>query len=380
MIYFDNPATTFPKPPALAEEISRCIKCYCGNPGRSTHFMSMKSAEKIFEVRSIISKMFGAEPENVIFTYNTTYAINIAIKSNLKKHSHILLSDIEHNAVLRPVSALSRDGLCSYDFFSTDGSDDDILNSIRQKITSETSMLICTHISNVGERRLPIKKIGKLCKEENIFFIVDGAQSAGIHEIDVLDMNINALCFPAHKALYGPQGVGVLVLNEAKDRQTIIEGGTGVNSLSLEMPDFSPERYEAGTLSTPLIAGLGESLKWLLCYDTKKIREHEEKLYNIALDLLEKNERIITYKMNDYSGNTLMFNIKGFSTATVGYELNKRDICVRAGFHCSPLAHKKLKTGDFGAVRIGFSLFNTQKEVFSFYDTLEDIIKKRIRE
>lgn len=378
MIYLDNPATTFPKPPSLAEEISRCIKCYCGNPGRSTHFMSMKSAERIFETRSIIADMFSCEPENVIFTYNTTYALNIAIKSSLKPHSHILLSDIEHNAVLRPVSALSRDGLCSYDFFCTDGTNEDILNSIRQKITDDTSMLICSHISNVGERRLPIKEIGELCRERGIFFIVDGAQSAGIHEISTTEMNIDALCFPAHKALYGPQGVGVLILNSEKSRRTIIEGGTGVASLSLEMPDFLPERYEAGTLSTPLIAGFGESLKWLRGYNMNKIREHEEVLYNTALDLLRKNEQITVYKMNEYSGNTLMFNVKGISCAKIGYELNRRDICVRTGFHCAPLAHKKLKTGDFGAVRIGFSLFNTQKEVYSFYDALIDILKKQI--
>ncbi len=378
MIYLDNPATTFPKPPSLAEEISRCIKCYCGNPGRSTHFMSMKSAEKIFETRSIIAEMFSCEPENVIFTYNTTYALNIAIKSSLRAHSHILLSDIEHNAVLRPVSALSRDGLCSYDFFCTDGTNEDILNSIRQKITDDTSMLICSHVSNIGERHLPIKKIGELCRERGIFFIVDGAQSAGIHEINTTEMNIDALCFPAHKALYGPQGIGVLILKNEKSKRTIIEGGTGVASFSLEMPDFSPERYEAGTLSTPLIAGFGESLKWLRGHNINKIREYEEGLYNTTLDLLRKNEQITIYKMNEYSGNTLMFNVNGISCAKIGYELNKRDICVRTGFHCSPLAHKKLNTGELGAVRIGFSLFNTQKEIYSFYDALVDILKKQI--
>ena len=375
MIYFDNPATTFPKPQCLSEEISKCIKSYCGNPGRSSHSMSLKSAEKIYEARALLAELLGAEPERVIFTYNTTYAINIAIKSFLKPHSHVLISDIEHNAVVRPVSSLSRKNLCSYSFFNTDGNDENIINSILSSLTEDTSMLICTHVSNVGSRRLPIEKIGRLCKEKGLFFIVDAAQSAGILEIDLGRMNIDALCLPAHKGLYGPQGLGMLILGDDRLGDTFAEGGTGINSLESEMPDFLPERYEAGTMSTPLISGLSESLKWLKSVDINKIRAHEESLYTTACDLLEANENITLYKMNPYPGNTLMFNIKGASSAWVAKELDKREICVRSGFHCSPLAHKKLSTGASGAVRIGFSAFNTKKEIYSFCDALCDIIK-----
>ncbi len=377
MIYFDNPATTFPKPSALSEEISRCIKNYCGNPGRSVHSLSIKSAEKIFETRVLLGEMFECDPENVVFTYNTTYALNIAIKGLVRERSHILLSDIEHNAVLRPVIALSREKSCSYSFFNTDGDDEQILESIKSSITESTSMLVCTHISNVGVRRLPIEKIGKLCKENGIFFIVDGAQSAGIQDINVRKMNISALCIPAHKGLYGPQGLGIVLLGDGVIGRTIIEGGAGISSLESEMPDFLPERYEAGTLSTPLICGLSESLKWLKALETRSIRAHEEKLYRSAVDIMSLNENIILYKMNEYDGNTLLFNIKGVSASWLGAELNKRDICVRSGFHCAPLAHKKLNTGSGGAVRIGFSVFNTQKEVYAFYEALCDIIKRK---
>ena len=148
MIYFDNPATTFPKPQSLSDEISRCIKNYCGNPGRSSHSLSLKSAEKIFETRLLLAELFGAAPENVIFTYNTTYALNIAIKTNIKPHGHILISDIEHNAVLRPVNSLSRQNMCSYSLFCTDGSDEEILQSIKDSITDDTFMLVCTYVSN----------------------------------------------------------------------------------------------------------------------------------------------------------------------------------------------------------------------------------------
>lgn len=376
MIYFDNPATTFPKPPCVSDEISKCIKTYCGNPGRSSHYLSIKSAEKIYETRCLIGELFDADSENVVFTYNTTYALNIAIKSNFKPRSHILISDIEHNSVIRPVAQLSREGLCSYSFFNTKGDDDEILQSIKASLTEDTKMLICTHVSNVGSRKLPIKEIGSLCREKEIFFIVDGAQSAGIQDISIRKMNIDALCIPAHKALYGPQGIGMIIFGNCKIGASIIQGGTGTNSLEFNMPDFLPEAFEAGTLSTPLISGLCESLKWIKSVNTNNIRSHEEELYKTARDLLVLNERIKLYEMNSYPGNTLMFNIQGLSSASVASALDKRSICVRSGFHCAPLAHKNLGTGNGGAVRIGFSAFNTKKEIYSFYDALCEIIKE----
>lgn len=375
MIYFDNPATTFPKPQCVVEEISNCIKKYCGNPGRSSHALSIKSAEKIYETRCLLGDMFGAESENVIFTFNTTYALNIAIKSFFKPFSHILISDIEHNSVLRPIVSLAKECLCSYSVFCTDGNDEDILNSIKASINDDTAMLVCTFSSNVGVRKLPIKKIGDFCREKGIFFIVDGAQGAGIHEINIRDMKIDALCLPAHKALYGPQGLGIIIFGNDKIGRTLIEGGTGISSFDTEMPDFLPERYEAGTLSTPLISGLCEALKWLKSLNINHIRAHEEGLYKTACDLLGENKKIILYKMNDYYGNTLLFNVLGLSSATIASMLDKKGICTRSGFHCSPMAHKKLETGESGAVRIGFSVFNTQKEVYSFVEALNKITK-----
>ena len=377
MIYLDNAATTFPKPQCVVDEMCKCIKRYCGNPGRSAHLLSVKSSEKIYEARELLAEMFDSLPENVVFTYNTTYALNIAIKSLLKYSTHVLISDIEHNSVYRPVYECANQQLCSFDIFSTNGNTEDIISSIEEKITSNTSMLICTCSSNVGERRLPLYEIGQLCKKHGINFIVDGAQGAGIYEISVRKMNISALCIPAHKGLYGPQGVGMIIFNENIMGRSIIEGGTGINSQEPIMPDFLPEAYEAGTLSTPAIAGLVASLKWLKEANVDKIRAYEEEIYTIAYDLLSSNEEIITYKMNSYNGSTLTFNIKGISSATVASELNKREIYVRSGFHCSPLAHKILGTGDLGGVRISLSVFNTKSDIYSFYDAIEDILSKR---
>ena len=377
MIYLDNAATTFPKPQSVVEEISRCIKKYCGNPGRSSHELAIKSAEKIYETRELIGEMFDADTENVVFTHNTTYALNIAIKSLLKYSTHVLISDIEHNSVLRPIAKCAEQKLCNYSIFPTNGSDDEIIKGIENLIKHNTSMLVCTHISNIGERCLPIKEIGKLCKKYNITFIVDGAQSAGIHKISVKDMNIDALCIPGHKGLYGPQGVGVIVFGKEIIGRSVFEGGTGINSLELNMPDFLPEAYEAGTLPTPSIVGLNEALKWLKLLDINKVRAYEEDLYNILYNILSNNSSITIYKMNSYCGNTLSFNIDGLSSNYVASELNKRGICVRSGFHCSPLAHKLLKTGDSGAVRASIGVFNTKNDIYAICDAIDDISKNK---
>ena len=377
MIYLDNAATTFPKPLCVSDEISRCIKKYCGNPGRSSHQLSIKSAEKIYETRSLLGKFFEADEENVVFTQNTTYALNIAIKSLIKYSTHILISDIEHNSVFRPIYKLSKEKLCTYDIFSTNGTDNDIISNILSKLKPNTSMIVCTHQSNVGVRMLPIRKIGQLCKEKNIIFIVDGAQSAGIHEIKVKSMNIDALCIPAHKGLYGPQGVGAIMFNTQKIQRSVIEGGTGINSLEEDMPDFLPELFEAGTLSTPAIAGWCEALKWIISLDISKIEAHEKDLYNLTVSLVSENKNIIPYFMNNYSGNILLFNIKDIPSTKVSEYLNKKGIYVRSGFHCSPLAHKILKTGENGAVRISFGIYNSRNDVYQLIDAINDISAKK---
>ena len=376
MIYLDNAATTFPKPPSVVREMTECIKKYCGNPGRSSHSLSIKSAEKIYETRELLGDFFDADPEKVVFTYNTTYALNIAIKSLIKYSTHVLISDMEHNSVLRPVDNLSKLKLCTYDIFSTDGSEEEILHSIKNKVKNNTSMIICNHVSNVGVRILPIEKIGRFCKENNITFIVDGAQSAGVHKISVNKMNIDALCVPGHKGLYGPQGVGAIIFKNEFNGRNVIEGGTGINSLEINMPDFLPESYEAGTLSTPCIAGLNESLKWLKSKGIDKIKKHEAGLYSLFLNLIKNNEKLTLYKMNDYTGNTICFNINNLSSSIVGKELDYRGICVRSGFHCSLLGHKILKTTENGAVRIGIGAFNTKNDIYNFYDAINDILKK----
>ncbi len=372
MIYLDNAATTYPKPQIVIEEMSKCLKSYCANAGRSAHSLAIKTAEKIFEARQVISDFFGADEDNIVFTYNATYALNMAIKSLINDEAHILISDIEHNAVLRPIHSICTKTKNTYDIFDTNGSDEEIINNIKGKITSKTSMIVCNFVSNICSRRLPIKEIGEICKKNNIIFIVDGSQGAGHYNINVKESNINALCLPGHKGLYGPQGTGIVIFNNVSPRQ-YIEGGTGINSLELEMPKILPERLEAGTLSAPSIIGLLEGVKWLKTLNVDKIRSHEEDLYLHFKKYISTNDNYIIYESNFYPGNTICFNSKFLTSNIVAKELNDRGICVRSGQHCSPLAHKTLGTRADGAVRISFSVFNTRNDVIELIEALDGI-------
>ncbi len=366
MIYLDNAATTFPKPPETVREVYRCMTEYCGNPGRGSHYMAQRASEKIFEARSLLASMFGVNsPENVVFTLNTTHALNTSLKSFVREGMDILISDMEHNSVLRPVHALFKSGKVTYSVFSTDCSDDEVLLNIEKKIKHNTKILICQHTSNICGTVLPIKKIGELCKKRGIYFIADAAQSAGLFDIDVTDFGIDALCLPSHKGLYGPQGAGAILFSD-KDftslLDTLTQGGSGTDSKDLEMPSYLPDRFEAGTLQTPVIAGLCEGIKFVLRNTPQGIRRHEEFLSNILKADMSSIKGVKLYRP-EVPSSVVLFNVKGKSSVAVASELDKYGICVRGGFHCAPLAHRTLNTGDGGAVRISFGAFNDINEV-----------------
>lgn len=376
MIYFDNAATTFPKPVCMSAEMQRCIRSYCGNPGRSSHRLSISAAAKIYECRCELAGLFKSEhPENVVFTYNTTYALNLAIKTLIKPGSHVLISDLEHNSVYRPVHALADKKIIQYDIFrSFAGDEQKILADIDLKAKSNTDAVICTHASNICGVVMPVGKIGEFCKRRGITFIVDAAQSAGLLDIDIAGMNIDAICAPGHKGLYGPQGTGVLLVRKGLMPGTFIEGGNGVNSKDPGMPDFLPERLETGTLATPCIAGLCESVKLIRGLTPGSLREKETALSKRAAELLGNTKNVTVYAADCLDTNTLCFNFAGMDSAAIARELDEAGVCVRAGFHCSPLAHATLGTGDDGAVRISFGMYSTEREIERFYKILKRII------
>lgn len=383
-IYFDNAATSFPKPPSVISEVERCLCTYCGNPGRSSHRLAMESAERIYDCRERLSALFSApSPERIVFTLNATYALNLAIKGILRRGDHVLISDMEHNAVYRPISALAEAGLISYDIFKTHGdggalSDGEILSDITKRIRPRgTRMLICSHVPNVCSTVLPIKRIGEICKRYNIIFVLDASQSAGHVPIDMSDMNIDVLCAPGHKGLLGIQGCGFMILGDGVETDTFIEGGSGVDSQRTSMPDEPPERFEAGTLPTPAIVGLSEGVKYLSTRSFDGIRHRESRLFELLKDRLYSSPELMAkIYAPDSSGAVMLFNLEGHSPDDVGRFLSKRNICVRSGYHCAPLGHKALGTPTGGAIRVSFGPFNQKYEL----DILTNALKEFVRQ
>ena len=248
MIYFDNAATTFPKPRAVGEAVTQAMRLYGANPGRSGHQMAVKTAEQVYACRERAAQLFGCQPEQVVFTQNCTHAINMAIKGVAQQGDHFIISDLEHNAVARTVHQLYLDGIASYTIAATGPTEETTLASFAQALRPNTKMICCTHGSNVFGNILPVAKIGGLARANNVLMLVDAAQTAGVLDIDVVRDNIDFLCMPGHKSLYGPSGTGMLIINCQEPLHTLMEGGTGSASLELAMPDFLPDRLESGTI------------------------------------------------------------------------------------------------------------------------------------
>ena len=378
LIYLDNAATSYPKPPEVYSEVVRSLIQEGGTAGRGAPRLSLAAAEKIYECRQMAAEFFGvSEPERVFFTLNTTYGLNTVIKGFLRRGDHALISDMEHNAVYRPIYKLAGEGKISYGIYRSFAGDpqrssEKICDDIARKVRRNTRLVVCNHHSNICSLTMPISDIARLCHQCGARLLVDGAQSAGRERISVDEMGIDALCVPSHKGLYGPQGCGIVILGKGITLNTLAEGGNGVNSLEGDMPDFSPERYEAGTLPTPAIAGLCEGIRFLRDVGTDTVRQKETELFRQARDMLGSIAGVRLY-LPECEGATLLFNIDGLSADSVGNLLNKQGICVRSGYHCAALGHKTLGTCEGGAVRASFGLFNDSRDVERLYATVKDI-------
>lgn len=384
-VYFDNAATSFPKPPSVILEVGKCITRYCGNPGRSSHPLAMAAADKIYDCRERLCDFFSASsPSRVVFAENATHALNIAIKGLLHRGDHVLLSDMEHNAVLRPIVALCGTGDITYDIFEThrDGrllSSDEICGGISSLIRrGQTRMLICSHIPNVCSSILPVAEIGTLCRRNGIIFLLDASQSAGHIPIDMAHDHIDVLCAPGHKGLLGIQGCGFMIISEDLTPDTLMEGGSGVDSLSPSMPGELPERLEAGTLPTPSIVGLSEGVRYLTELSPNVVHERERMLFRRLRDMLKSTESLnAEIYAEESEGAVMLFNLKGHSSEEVGRHLSKRGICVRSGYHCAPLGHRTLGTPDGGAVRVSFGLFNQTGELDPLLKALKEYVRQK---
>ncbi|MBE6828353.1 MAG: aminotransferase class V-fold PLP-dependent enzyme [Ruminococcaceae bacterium] len=380
MIYFDNSATTFPKPEAVQRSVLNSIKNFSANPGRAGHTLAVRTAEEVFDTRQKAAAFFGAESEeNVIFTQNCTAALNFVIKGLAKKNSHFVVSSLEHNAVLRPLERLKREGLCDYSIAEVKLSDDETAESFKSKIRDNTVAVVCTAASNVFGKRLPLKMLSELCKSKGIVFAVDGAQCAGITDLNCKKDGIDFLCIAAHKGLYAPMGIGMLIINSDRLLNTLIEGGTGTQSESLLQPEFLPERFESGTLSVPLISGLKAGVEFTGRQGVGRIFEHEDRIIKYIFSEMLSMKNVLLYT-NVFSAQEsfvpiLSFNIKGRSSEETAALLSEKGICVRAGFHCAFLAHRHYRTDKTGTVRISPSVFTEKKDVKYLLNSVFEIAK-----
>ncbi len=368
MIYLDNSATTFPKPDSVKIALVQSLNKYCAKPGRSGHKMSLDTAKKIFECRQSICKLFNIDDESkVVFTSGCTQSLNTVIKGILRKGDHCVISCIEHNSVLRPLEKLKSHGV-SYSIATVYPNDaDKTVDSFRKCFNEKTKLVVCTHASNVFGFRLPVERICALAHSNGIRFCLDAAQSAGVLPINVSEHNYDFVCCAGHKGLYGPMGIGILIVNTEDLPDTLIEGGTGSESQNYLQPDFMPDRYESGTLNIPGICALNSSVEFVLKKGIENIHKYEINLLKSVYDNFSRIKKVKLYNkrpdINSFAP-VLSFSVEGRNSEEVASYLGKNyGIAVRSGLHCSPLAHNFMNTIDEGVVRISPSVFTTYNQI-----------------
>lgn len=369
IVYLDHAATSFPKPAPVLQAMERCMREAGGNPGRGSHRLAQRAAEEIYTCREMAGMLFGTSPERVVITGGATMGLNLAFSGLLRQGDHVLVDNLAHNAVYRPLYAMASRGMITFDIYDADGSAENCIASLTRLTRPETRMVVATHMSNICSIAEPVWEIGQYCREKRLLFVVDGAQSGGHLPISVRDMGITALSLPGHKGLLGPQGCGVLLFHEdAPDCVPLLAGGSGSHSLDPFMPEDLPEHMEAGTLPTPAIAGLRAGLHLLQ-------KESADKRY-IAASALGKQfaegcaslPGVRLYGAAD--GAVISFGMDGIQPSRIGGYLDAHGICVRTGYHCAPLAHRTIGSFSTGTVRVSFGYGNTAKDVRRILDVL----------
>ena len=376
-VYFDNAATSYPKPPSVYEAINFTLQHVGANPGRGEHSLSQSANRIIFKARETIAEFFNIpNSRNIVFTSNGTEAINLALKGFLKPGDHGIISSMEHNSVVRPLNSLKNDGV-NVTIVQCDKEGKLNPDYVFKEIKKNTRLIVLTHASNVTGTILPVEEIGEIAAKKGIPLLVDAAQTAGTIPIDVVRNSISLLACPGHKSLLGPQGTGFLYICEGFNLKPLIEGGTGSNSELSEQPDFLPDRFQSGTLNTPGIAGLKAGIEFINKKSIQTIKEHEDMLSKTFINKLKEINRVRIYGPLSIKEKTAVvsFNIKGKDSADIATALDEKyQIMVRAGLHCSPYAHKTIGTFPDGTIRVSFSIFNTVHEIDYFIDSLKVIL------
>jgi len=369
LIYFDNAATSWPKPVCIFEAMNHFLKEVGANPGRSGHRLSVEAARIVYNAREAVAQLFNApDPLRVVFTHNATEALNLALQGVLRSGDHVITSSMEHNSMMRPLRALEKQGTeltivqCSKEGFLEP---DDVKAAIRQN----TRLIAINHASNVVGSLLPVAEVGQIARDHDLLLLLDAAQTTGAHPIDLPEDYIDLLAFTGHKSLYGPTGTGGLIIGERVNLtyfEPLQRGGTGSRSEFEEQPDFLPDKFESGTPNAVGLAGLGAGIRWVFDHGVNSIRSHEKKLTQQLIDGLRKINGVTIYGIGDAKKQlaTVSFNIRGQEPSDVGLRLDEEfDIMCRVGLHCAPLAHKTIGTFPKGTVRFGLGAFNSTTEI-----------------
>ena len=377
MIYFDNAATTLHKPHEVIEAVVHAMTT-AGNASRGTHTGSLAASRTVYETRKKIADFFHcSRADHVIFTSNSTEALNIAICGTLGKGDHIISTDLEHNSVLRPLYHLEEQG-ASLTFLSANKKGCIDYDDFKRSIKPNTKAIVCTHASNLTGNVLDIERIGRIAKAHNLLFIVDASQSAGCIEINMETMNIDILCFTGHKGLLGPQGTGGLCIHESVEIRPFKHGGSGIHSYEKGQPQAYPARLEAGTLNSHGIAGLCAAINYINTITIPVIAKKEQELLWHFYKGICNIPEIHIYGDFDTKERAaiLSLNIEGYDSGTVSDLLSQEyDIATRPGAHCAPRMHQALGTTETGAVRFSSSAFNTMEEVETAIQALKELVE-----
>ncbi|MGI6552391.1 MAG: aminotransferase class V-fold PLP-dependent enzyme [Bacillota bacterium] len=376
MIYLDNAASSWPKPPGVISRMRELLQNNTANPGRAAHQLALAAGKIILGARERLAALFNIQdPDRIVFYLNATQALNQAIKGSLQPGDHVVTSSLEHNSVMRPLAAMQRQGV-EVTVVPADRSGRLNPSLVKKAIRPSTKMMIMVHASNVMGTILPIEELGWLAHKEGLIFLVDASQTAGVLPIDVQQMHIDLLAFPGHKGLLGPQGTGGLYIAPHLELTTLIEGGTGSQGHLLEQPASLPYRYESGTPNTVGLAGLEAAVEFIQATGLEKIRRHEQNLTDLVLAGLKEIEGVTLYGPGKSSMQVgvVSFNLSGQDPGEVGYLLDQiYHIAVRTGLHCAPSAHRTLGTLGRGTVRASFSCFTTEEEVVFFLKAVREI-------
>ncbi len=383
-VYVDNAATTFPKPSSVYNDMLNYMTTIGGNPGRGASTSSLRGNKVIFQCRQALCKLFNFnDTKNLIFTSNITLSLNMLIKGTVKPGWHVITSSMDHNSTLRTLKELELKGIIELDIIECNQFGVLNIEDFKSKIKDNTKLVVLSHASNIVGTIQPLESVGKVCKEKDIFFIIDTAQTAGVLDIDFHSLNCNALAFTGHKSLLGPQGIGGFIIDDSMNDicSSIIVGGTGSSSSDIIQPNFLPDKFESGTLNAPGIAGLLAGVNFIQNEGISTIKDHEDYLTQKFIDGVLNIKTLKLYGNNSTNNRTSTISINSsiIDNSELGFILDSEyNIITRTGLHCAPLAHKTIGTYPSGTLRFSFGYFNDDKDVDYIITAINNIVNRTL--